>query len=81
MLSIVVYITITEGTFSHFLAGNTLFSLISDLSTDSFSCPQLGWVSFPSRVFIPIDGMLVSGKLLVLVPFESPTGTEKNSGM
>ena len=24
-----------------------------------------------------IDGTLVRGKLLVLVPFESPTGTEK----
>ena len=32
----------------------------------------------PPRVFISIDGTLVTGKLLVLVPFESPTGTEKN---
>ena len=31
----VVYITITENTFSHFLAGNTVFSLIGDLPTDS----------------------------------------------
>ena len=31
----VVYITITQDTFSHFLAGNTVFSLIDDLTADS----------------------------------------------
>ena len=37
--------------FFTFLAGNTVFSLISDSPppppTDSSSCPWLGWVSFP----------------------------------
>ena len=31
-------------------------------------------------VFMSIDGTLVREKLLVLVPLESPTGIEKNSG-
>ena len=33
--AVVVYITVTQDTFSHFLAGNTFFSLIGDSTADS----------------------------------------------